>query len=65
MRPDFTRISYNLRPQKSMSGAQKEDSTLWMTSEGVAVKHLYTAEDLAGMKHLEYAAGIPPFLRGP
>jgi len=25
----------------------------------------YTAEDLRGMEHLEYAAGIPPFLRGP
>ena len=26
---------------------------------------MYTREDLAGLEHLEYAAGIPPYLRGP
>ena len=25
----------------------------------------YTREDLAGLEHLDYAAGIPPYLRGP
>ncbi len=25
----------------------------------------YSAEDLEGMEHLQYAAGIPPYLRGP
>ena len=37
----------------------------WMTPEGIEVKPLYTAADLAGIEHLEYAAGLPPFLRGP
>jgi methylmalonyl-CoA mutase len=37
----------------------------WMTPEGIEVKPLYTAADLAGIEHLEYAAGFPPFLRGP
>ena len=37
----------------------------WITGEGIAVKPMYTAEDLAGMEHLDYAAGLPPFLRGP
>jgi methylmalonyl-CoA mutase len=36
-----------------------------MTPERIPVKPLYTAEDLTGMEHLEYAAGLPPFLRGP
>lgn len=31
----------------------------------IAVKPRYSADDLAEMEHLEYAAGIPPFLRGP
>ncbi|MBI5084571.1 MAG: methylmalonyl-CoA mutase [Acidobacteria bacterium] len=31
----------------------------------IEVKPLYTAADLAGLEHLEYAAGIAPFLRGP
>ena len=29
------------------------------------MKGAYTAEDLAGLEHLEYAAGVPPYLRGP
>jgi methylmalonyl-CoA mutase len=29
------------------------------------VKPLYTAADLAGIEHLDFAAGLPPFLRGP
>jgi methylmalonyl-CoA mutase len=29
------------------------------------VKPYYTKEDLEGMEHLNYAAGIPPYLRGP
>jgi methylmalonyl-CoA mutase len=37
----------------------------WMTPEGIEVKPFYTAADLAGIEHLDYAAGVPPFLRGP
>jgi methylmalonyl-CoA mutase len=37
----------------------------WNTPEQIQVKPVYTKEDLAGMEHLNYAAGIPPFLRGP
>jgi len=37
----------------------------WMTPEMIPIKSVYTKEDLAGMGHLEYAAGLPPFLRGP
>ncbi|KUL16834.1 MAG: Methylmalonyl-CoA mutase large subunit, partial [Proteiniphilum sp. 51_7] len=33
--------------------------------EQIPVKPVYTKEDLEGMEHLNYAAGIPPFLRGP
>ena len=29
------------------------------------MKQYYTAEDLENMEHLQYAAGIPPYLRGP
>jgi methylmalonyl-CoA mutase len=29
------------------------------------VKPVYTKEDLEGMEHLNYASGLPPFLRGP
>ncbi len=46
---------------------QKENnvSPVWKTPEHIEVKSVYTKEDLEGMEHLDYAAGIPPFLRGP
>ncbi|HHU96023.1 MAG TPA: methylmalonyl-CoA mutase [Petrimonas sp.] len=37
----------------------------WVTPEQIPVKPVYTKEDLEGMEHLGYAAGIPPYLRGP
>ncbi|HWJ57325.1 MAG TPA: methylmalonyl-CoA mutase [Vicinamibacterales bacterium] len=35
------------------------------TAEGIEIKTIYTAADLEGVEHLDYAAGLPPFLRGP
>ena len=37
----------------------------WKTPEHIQVKPVYTKEDLEGMEHLNYASGIPPYLRGP
>ncbi len=37
----------------------------WMTPEQIPVKPKYSAEDLAKMEHLNFAAGLPPYLRGP
>ena len=37
----------------------------WKTPEHIDVKPVYTKEDLEGMEHLDYAAGVPPYLRGP
>ena len=37
----------------------------WRSNEGILVKKHYSARDLAGMEHLQFAAGLPPFLRGP
>ena len=46
---------------------QKENNVapVWKTPEHIEVKPVYTKEDLDGMEHLDFAAGIPPFLRGP
>jgi methylmalonyl-CoA mutase len=68
MKPDFTKIDYKLRPQPAApaaAAAAAADAKRWMTAEGIPVKAMYTAEDLRGMDHLEYAAGVAPFLRGP
>lgn len=41
------------------------DAQEWHLPEHFALKSFYTQADLAGVEHLEYAAGIPPYLRGP
>lgn len=44
---------------------QQDNTSLWRTPEQILVKPVYTEADLEGMEHLEYASGLPPFLRGP
>jgi len=44
---------------------QAADSLVWQTPEGIPVKPLYTAEDLAGLDHVGSLPGFAPFVRGP
>ncbi len=37
----------------------------WVTPEGLAVKPLYTAEDVAGLAHANTLPGFAPYVRGP
>lgn len=41
------------------------DTNKWLSPEGIKVKAIYNANDLKGVDHLNYIAGLPPFLRGP
>jgi methylmalonyl-CoA mutase len=41
------------------------DEAVWETPEGIAVKPLYAAGDLAGLDFLGTYPGIAPYLRGP
>jgi methylmalonyl-CoA mutase len=69
MRPDFSKIDFKPTNSANVSfaewekqlGIQKE----WITPEQIPVKPAYGENDLIGMEHLNYAAGLPPFLRGP
>ena len=36
-----------------------------MTAEGISIKDKYTSDDLREIEHLDFVAGIPPYLRGP
>jgi methylmalonyl-CoA mutase len=66
MRPDFSKIAYQPRPDVAAAApAQAVGQKPWLTGEGIPVKRWYDAADLARLEHLEYAAGVPPFLRGP
>jgi len=64
MRPDFKNIDIKSSHRKH-TASQLSAQTEWITNEQIAVKPVYTQADLAGMEHLNYAAGVPPFLRGP
>jgi methylmalonyl-CoA mutase len=61
-KPDFSKVEF--KPVRKAPAAKAPEKT-WLTNENIAVKPYYNAADLAGMQHLDYAAGIPPFLRGP
>ena len=62
MRKDFSKI--NIKETKSSNKKLNVESN-WTTPELITVKPVYTADDLESMEHLNYAAGVAPFLRGP
>jgi len=61
MRPDFTKIDWKPATGTCAPG----EAEAWISPERIELKSFYTRDDLAGLEHLEYAAGIPPYLRGP
>ena len=68
MKPNFKNIDIlaGFHSQNGMEWQKKNGITAnWNTPEQIQVKPVYTKEDLEGMEHLNYAAGIPPYLRGP
>ena len=69
MRPKFSNVDFKARSDSRESFEQWEKENHieknWTTPEQIDVKPVYGKEDLAGMEHLNYAAGIAPFLRGP
>ena len=65
MRPKFNDIDYTKGAAPKCGCACNKEEELWHTPEKIDVKPLYTAADLEGMEHLNYAAGVAPFLRGP
>ena len=64
MKPNFKNIdiatdAFNVKHEPIAEGQT------WLTPELIPVKPIYTKNDLEGLEHLEYVAGLPPFLRGP
>jgi methylmalonyl-CoA mutase len=62
MRPDFSDIPY--QPPTTPAAAEPDGSP-WLTPEHIPVPSAFTADDIDGVEHLHYAAGLPPYLRGP
>lgn len=65
MRAKFSDLSYKGTAAESCCSTGAGENPVWMTAEQIPVKGAYSEADLAGMEHLNYAAGIAPFLRGP
>jgi len=71
--PDYTQVELDLTTATEDAAAWAartraqglDPDVTWRTNEQIEVKALYTAESYQGLEHLDYVAGIPPFLRGP
>ena len=61
MRPDFSSIAYE--PATDADVPSSDDR--WTTPEQIDVAPAYGAADVEDLDHLDFAAGLPPFLRGP
>lgn len=74
-RPDFTKINLQTNYPKQDYEVWKDSlekrtgksagELVWNTLEQIEVQALYTQDDLEHMEHLDFVAGIPPYLRGP
>ena len=62
MKPDFSKIKHNSFTRSIASGPNVPP---WQSPEEIEVKPAYTTEDAKDVSHLEYPAGIPPYVRGP
>ncbi|PZW40711.1 methylmalonyl-CoA mutase [Mesonia algae] len=47
------------------NSVKKTESSSYNTAENINIKSTYQKEDLKEVEHLNFAAGIAPFLRGP
>lgn len=66
MRPDFSKITYkDIQDSDPVLKHKSDKQQAWISAEKIKIKPVYTAEDLKDVEHLDYASGIPPFLRGP
>ena len=71
MRPDFSKIDYRPTPAQTAQNHADSENTVrdntgdWLSTEHIPIKSSYSPKDLEGLSHLEYAAGLQPYLRGP
>ncbi len=71
MRPQFGEYRYSFQKLKKISEEEFEELLYksipepWITPEYIPTQTIYIKKDLEGIEHLDYYAGIPPFLRGP
>jgi methylmalonyl-CoA mutase len=64
MKPNYKNINIKSKYEKGKPDKSVTEKN-WITAEQIPVKPLYSEDDLNNMEHLNYAAGLPPYLRGP
>lgn len=62
--PKKTLDDWRALASKESKGRPLQELT-WNSPEGIAIKPLYSAEDLKGLDHLDSLPGMAPFVRGP
>ena len=62
--PKKTNEDWAAQAEKDLKGRPVDDLN-WQTPEGIAVKPLYTADDLEGLEHINTFPGFAPYTRGP
>ena len=65
MRPDFSDISLHTAHSENGQENKGGKKSTWETPEQIEVKPVFNESDIEDLGHLDYAAGIPPYLRGP
>jgi len=60
MKPNFAHIQIDAGPC-----AQTPENKPFNTAEGIKIKPRFTKADLENAEHLDFGAGIAPYLRGP
>ncbi|MEZ5852870.1 MAG: methylmalonyl-CoA mutase [Hyphomicrobiaceae bacterium] len=64
--PDFTKIALDATPAKAAGQAAAAlDNMAMETPEGITLKRVYAAGDIAGLDFVDGLPGIAPYLRGP
>ena len=73
--PDFTKVALgntkasgdyqSWKRQVESETGRKVDDLVWHTMEKIDVNPLYTHDDMGALEHLNFTAGLPPYLRGP
>ena len=62
MKPNLANINFNQSSENQIDSSEKKS---WKSAEGIYVKSYFTKKDLENAEHLNFAAGLPPYLRGP
>lgn len=73
--PDFTQLSHQSAAAAGGYGewkaalmqktGKRAEDYVRDSLEKIPIQPIYTEDDVKGMEHLQYQAGMAPFLRGP